>query len=98
LAYPRLHNGLTEPAISQTQIAGAARPHPSQVRRIPGSGEKQPPARLLLECLKNRTGRPRRYAIRGYLSTAAKRGISVFTAILGALTGNAWMPPVPEHA
>jgi hypothetical protein len=39
-----------------------------------------------------------RYAIRGYLSTAAKHGISVFTAILAALTGNAWMPPVPEHA
>jgi DNA-binding FadR family transcriptional regulator len=28
-----------------------------------------------------------RYAIRGYLSTAAKHGISVFTAILAALTG-----------
>ena len=39
-----------------------------------------------------------RYAIRGYVSTAAKHGISVFTAILAALTGTPWMPPVPEHA
>jgi transposase len=51
------------------------------------------------------SGRPRsehatrdRYAIRGYLSTAAKHGISIFTAILGALTGNPWMPPIPAHA
>jgi len=110
----------------------------SQVRRVPGSNEKQPPGRLLPECLNDRrddvlrfltdlripptsnqaerdvrpakiqqkiSGRLRseavtrhRYAIRGYLSTAAKHGISVFTAILAALTGNAWMPPVPEHA
>jgi transposase len=110
----------------------------SQVRRVPGSNEKQPPGRLLLECLNDRrddvlrfltdlripptsnqaerdvrpakiqqkiSGRLRseaatrhRYAIRGYLSTAAKHGISVFTAILAALTGNPWMPPVPGHA
>jgi transposase len=110
----------------------------SQVPRIPGSNEKQPPGRLLLECLRGRehdvlrfltdlgvpptnnqaerdarpaktqqkiSGRLRsgqaardRYAIRGYLSTAAKHGISIFTAILGALTGNPWMPPIPEHA
>jgi transposase len=36
-----------------------------------------------------------RYAIRGYISTAAKHGISVFTALRGALTGNPWMPPIP---
>ena len=35
-----------------------------------------------------------RYAVRGYISTAAKHGISVFTALRGALTGNPWMPPI----
>ena len=39
-----------------------------------------------------------RYAIRGYLSTAAKHGISAFTALRDALTGNAWMPPIPADA
>jgi transposase len=108
----------------------------AQVPRIPGSGEKQLPGRLLLECLRDRrddvlrfltdlripptsndaerdlrpsktqqkiSGRLRsetatrhRYALRGYLSTAAKHGFPVFTAILGALTGNPWMPPIPD--
>lgn len=36
-----------------------------------------------------------RYAIRGYISTAAKHNISVFTALRDALTGNPWMPPIP---
>ena len=36
-----------------------------------------------------------RYAVRGYISTAAKHGISVFTALRGALSGNPWMPPIP---
>ena len=107
----------------------------SQVRRIPGANVGQPPARLLLECLRDReddvlrflsdlripptsnqaerdvrpakvqqkiSGRLRseqatrhRYAIRGYISTAAKHGISVFTALRDALTGNPWMPPIP---
>ena len=39
-----------------------------------------------------------RYAVRGYISTAAKHGISVFTALRGALTGNPWMPPIPPGA
>ena len=39
-----------------------------------------------------------RYAIRGYISTAAKHGISVFTALRDALTGDPWMPPVPKAA
>ena len=39
-----------------------------------------------------------RYAIRGYISTAAKHGVSVFTALRDALTGNAWMPPIPADA
>jgi transposase len=107
----------------------------SAVRRRPGAKVEQPPARLLLECLRDReddvlrflsdlripptsnqaerdvrpaktqqkiSGRLRseqatrhRYAIRGYISTAAKHGISVFTALRDALTGNPWMPPIP---
>jgi len=39
-----------------------------------------------------------RYAIRGYMSTAAKHGHQVFTAIYDALTGNAWIPPIPADA
>ena len=35
-----------------------------------------------------------RYAVRGYISTAAKHGISVFTALRDALAGNPWMPPI----
>jgi transposase len=37
-----------------------------------------------------------RYAIRGYISTVAKHGAHVLTAIHDALAGNPWMPPVPE--
>ena len=99
---------------------------------------EQPPARPLLECLRDReddvlrflsdlripptsnqaerdvrpaktqqkiSGRLRseratrhRYAIRGYISTAAKHGTNVFTALRDALTGNAWMPPIPADA
>jgi transposase len=110
----------------------------SEVRRLPGAKTGQPPARLLLECLRDReddvlrflsdlrvpptsnqaerdvrpaktqqkiSGRLRsedatrhRYAIRGYISTAAKHGTSVFTALHDALTGNPWMPPIPSHA
>jgi hypothetical protein len=110
----------------------------STVRRRPGANVEQPPARLLLECLRDReddvlrflsdlripptsnqaerdvrpaktqqkiSGRLRseqatrhRYAIRGYISTAVKHGISAFTALRGALTGNAWMPPIPAGA
>jgi transposase len=39
-----------------------------------------------------------RYAIRGYASTAAKHGHQLFTAIRDALTGNPWIPPVPDLA
>jgi hypothetical protein len=110
----------------------------SQIPRIPGAKVEQPPARLLLECLRDReddvlrflsdlhipptsnqaerdvrpaktqqkiSGRLRseqatrhRYAIRGYLSTAAKHGINAFTALRDSLTGNAWMPPIPADA
>jgi len=37
-----------------------------------------------------------RYAIRGYISTAAKHGENVLTAIRDALAGSPWMPPVPD--
>jgi hypothetical protein len=37
-----------------------------------------------------------RYAIRGYISTAAKHGQNTLTAIRDALAGNPWMPPVPD--
>ncbi len=43
-------------------------------------------------------GITRPYAIRGYVSTAARHGINVFTAPRGALTGNARMPPIPADA
>jgi transposase len=106
----------------------------SQVPRIGGANVEQLPARLLLECLRDReddvlrflsdlripptsnqaerdvrpaktqqkiSGRLRseqatrhRYAVRGYISTAAKHGISVFTALRDALSGNPWMPPI----
>jgi transposase len=107
----------------------------SEVRRVPGANKKQPPSRLLLECLHDReqdvlrflsdlripptsngaerdlrpaktqqkiSGRLRseettrhRYAIRGYISTAAKHGAHVLTAIHDALAGSPWMPPIP---
>src|SRR6266851_4671656 len=37
-----------------------------------------------------------RYAIRGYLSTSAKHGINVLTALCAALEGHPWMPPIPD--
>jgi transposase len=37
-----------------------------------------------------------RYAIRGYISTATKHGISALTAIRDALAGNPWIPPIPS--
>jgi transposase len=37
-----------------------------------------------------------RYAIRGYISTVAKHGAHVLTAIHHALAGNPWMPPIPD--
>jgi transposase len=37
-----------------------------------------------------------RYAIRGYISTVAKHGAHVLTAIHDALAGNPWIPPIPD--
>ena len=39
-----------------------------------------------------------RYAILGYLSTAAKHGTDVLTALRDAITGRPWMPPIPSQA
>jgi transposase len=39
-----------------------------------------------------------RYAVRGYLSTAAKHGIDILTATRDALLGHPWMPPDPAAA
>jgi hypothetical protein len=37
-----------------------------------------------------------RYAVRGYLDTARKHGISVLAAIRDALAGAPWTPPIPD--
>ena len=37
-----------------------------------------------------------RYNIRGYLSTAAKHGHNMMTAMRQAITGQRWMPPRPH--
>ncbi len=37
-----------------------------------------------------------RYAIRGYISTAGKHGENILTALRDAITGNPWMPPIPD--
>jgi hypothetical protein len=37
-----------------------------------------------------------RYAIRGYTSTATKHRTGALTALHDALTGNPWMPPIPD--
>ncbi len=39
-----------------------------------------------------------RYAIRGYLSTAAKHGTDTLTALHDAILGHPWMPPIPAQA
>jgi transposase len=129
--HPRRRQSRAPEAVSGTASAPAL----PEVRRRPGANVEQPPARLLLECLRDRedavlrflsglripppqtrpngtcarrkslqkvSGRLRseqatrhRYAIPGYISTAAKHGISALTALRDALTGNAWMPPIP---
>jgi hypothetical protein len=38
-----------------------------------------------------------RCTIRGYLSTAAKHGHNVMTAMRPAITGDPWMPPLHAH-
>jgi transposase len=47
--------------------------------------------------LRSETATRHRYAIRGYISTAAKHGINVITAIRDALAGHPWMPPIPDR-
>jgi transposase len=38
-----------------------------------------------------------RYAVRGYLSTAAKHGADVLTALRDTIPGHPWMPPIPAR-
>ena len=38
-----------------------------------------------------------RYAVRGYLSTAAKHGADVLTALRDTILGHPWMPPIPAR-
>jgi hypothetical protein len=37
-----------------------------------------------------------RYAIHGYISTVAKHGAHILTAIHDALSGDPWMPLIPS--
>jgi transposase len=46
--------------------------------------------------LRSLTAARDRYAIRGYLSTAAKHGTDILTALRDAITGTPWMPPIPD--
>jgi transposase len=46
--------------------------------------------------LRSVTATRHRYAIRGYIDTAVKHGISALTAIRDALAGEPWMPPIPD--
>lgn len=46
--------------------------------------------------LRSETITRHRYAVRGYIDTARKHGVSALTAIRDALAGNPWMPPIPD--
>jgi transposase len=48
--------------------------------------------------LRSETATRHRYAIRGYISTAAKHNTDVLTALRDALLGIPWMPPIPDTA
>jgi transposase len=48
--------------------------------------------------LRSETTTKHRYAIRGYISTAAKHGADILAAIHNALLGRPWMPPDPAIA
>jgi hypothetical protein len=48
--------------------------------------------------LRSQTTTEHRYAVRGYLSTAAKHGVDILTATRDALLGRPWMPPDPATA
>jgi transposase len=39
-----------------------------------------------------------RYAVRGYISTAAKHGADLLAALRDALAGKLWIPPIPGNA
>lgn len=45
-------------------------------------------------CHQSDTGAANWLAVRSYLSTAAKHGLSVYTTLRTAMTGDLWMPPI----
>jgi hypothetical protein len=60
--------------------------------------DPDPPGRLTQQKISGRlrSEQATPYAIRGYLSTAAKHGINVLAALRDALGGRPWMPPIPD--
>jgi transposase len=48
--------------------------------------------------LRSQTTTQHRYAVRGYVSTAAKHGTDILTTLRDALLGRPWMPPDPLTA
>jgi hypothetical protein len=66
------------------------RPNATRARRRPS---RRSPGRLRSE-----QATRHRYAIRGYISTAAKHGTGTIVALRDALSGSPWTPPIPEYA
>jgi hypothetical protein len=76
---------LTDPRIPPTSNQAERDPRPAKTQqKISGR-------------LRSETAARHRYAIRGYISTAAKHGENIITAIRDALGGNPWMPPNPQN-
>jgi hypothetical protein len=132
-AAPCIPQQVVDPLIGELRQAVAV--GLSQIRRTPGTKTKQPPGRLLLECLRDRETDLLRFAtdtriwptnnlserdlrpiktqqkisgrltseevtrdrltIRSYISTAAKHGVHIMTALRDAIAGTPWTPPIP---
>jgi hypothetical protein len=132
-AAPRIPQQVCDPLESELRQAVAV--GLSQIPRTPGPKTKQPPGRMLLECLRDREPDLLRFAtdtriwptnnlserdlrpiktqqkisgrltseevtrdrltIRGYISTAAKHGVNIMTALRDAIAGDPWTPPTP---
>jgi transposase len=48
-------------------------------------------------CHQSETGAAAWPAVRSYISTAAKHGLSVYTTLRAAMTGELWMPPIARE-